>query len=161
MFLVMLALSLLVTALAYRLNLARDGLAESAKLLLQVGPVLIPAFVLAGMMSVLLPTETMTRFLGAEAGVRGLVSGTLAGAVTPGGPFLIFPLMAVLLKGGAGVGPVSAYLTSWALLGVHRSLVFEIPIMGMRFAALRWATSCMIPIAIGWLMQLLFSRGPS
>jgi uncharacterized membrane protein YraQ (UPF0718 family) len=112
------------------------------------------------MASVLVSPEAMARWLGQEAGGRALVAGTLAGAITPGGPFIAFPLLAVLLKGGASAGAVTAYLTSWALLGVHRIAAFEIPILGWRFVACRVAASLLGPVAVGWVAQAIWTRIP-
>jgi uncharacterized membrane protein YraQ (UPF0718 family) len=158
MLFVMLALTLLATAIAYQRGVSREGLAQSYTLLLQVAPILVLAFLLAGMVSVLIPTQTLTRLLGTESGMRGLLIGTVAGALTPGGPFLAFPMLAVLLKGGASVGAVTAYLSAWALLGVHRMLAFEIPILGFRFVAVRAVASLAAPVLIGWLAQLIWLR---
>lgn len=151
-------LALVVTAVAVQRGVARQGLAESLKLVVQMGPVLVPAFVLAGMMTVLVSPETITAWLGREAGLRGLLVGTLAGALTPGGPFIAFPLLAVLLKGGASVGAVTAYLSAWSLLGLHRVVAFEVPILGWRFAAARLVASAVAPIGIGFLAQWLASK---
>jgi uncharacterized membrane protein YraQ (UPF0718 family) len=151
-------IALLVTALAFQRGVGQKGLVESAKLFVQMGPVLLPAFVLAGMMTALVSPETINQWLGREAGLRGLLVGTAAGALTPGGPFIAFPLLAVLLKGGASVGAITAYLSAWALLGVHRVIAFEIPILGWRFAAVRFAASVAAPVIIGFLAQLLSSK---
>jgi uncharacterized membrane protein YraQ (UPF0718 family) len=143
-----------------RKGVALQGLKESGRLLVQVGPVLLPAFVLAGMASILMPTATIVHWLGHEAGLRGLLVGTAAGALTPGGPFIAFPFLAVLLKGGASVGAVSAYLTAWALLGVHRVAAFEIPILGWRFVIVRLLASLGAPVVVGALAQLLSTKLP-
>jgi uncharacterized membrane protein YraQ (UPF0718 family) len=66
----------------------------------------------------------------------------------------------VLLKGGASAGAVTAYLTSWALLGVHRIAAFEIPILGWRFVACRVAASLLVPVAVGWVAQAIWTRIP-
>jgi len=160
MIIVMTALALLATAFALHQGLARQGLFAGARLLVQVGPVLLPAFVLAGMASVLMNPETVAQWLGHEAGLRGLLVGTAAGALTPGGPFIAFPLLAVLLKSGASVGAVTAYLSACALLGVHRVIAFEIPILGWRFVLVRWIASLVAPILLGFLAQLLSTRLP-
>lgn len=155
---VMLALAAAATLYAHGQGTARDGLRATLGLFAQVGPVLVPAFLLAGMMSVVVSPEALTRFLGTEAGARGLVLGTFAGALTPGGPFVAFPLLAVLLEGGASVGSVTAYLSSWSLIGVHRMLAYEIPILGWRFVACRAIASSVFPIAIGWLAERLWQK---
>lgn len=158
MILVMLVLAAIASGFALRLGVARQGLSESARLLAQVGPVLIPAFVLAGMASVLISPATLAGWLGPNAGVRGLAVGTVAGALTPGGPFIAFPLLAVLLKAGASVGSVTAYLSAWALLGLHRVIAFEIPILGWRFVATRWLASLFAPMLLGSIAQWLSNK---
>jgi uncharacterized membrane protein YraQ (UPF0718 family) len=158
MILVLATLALIAIAFAFHRGVARQGIAETGKLLVQMGPVLLPAFVLAGMMTALVSPETITQWLGREAGLRGLLVGTAAGALTPGGPFIAFPLLAVLLKGGASVGAVTAYLSAWALLGLHRVVAFEIPILGWRFVAIRLAVSLAAPPIIGFFAQLLATR---
>ena len=67
-------------------------------------------------------------------------------------------MLAVLLKGGASVGAVTAYLSAWALLGVHRVLAFEIPILGWRFALLRFVSSLLAPVFVGFVAQWFDSR---
>jgi uncharacterized membrane protein YraQ (UPF0718 family) len=152
------AFALVATAFAIRHGVARQGLSETAKLGLQMLPVLVPAFVLAGMMSALIPPTLVSQWLGQDAGLRGLLIATLAGALTPAGPFVAFPLLAVLLKSGASVGAVSAYLSAWALLGVHRVIALEIPLLGWRFALVRYAVSLAAPLVIGFCAQLLSAK---
>ena len=160
MLLALLLFAALATAFAVHNGVARQGFAESGKLILQMGPVLLVAFVLAGMVSVLISPETIGDWMGREAGFRALLVGTLAGALTPAGPFVAFPLLAVLLKGGASVGAVAAYLTAWALLGVHRVAALEIPILGWRFVLVRYLASLAAPVVIGFLAQLLSTKLP-
>jgi uncharacterized membrane protein YraQ (UPF0718 family) len=156
--LVISALALIVTAFALKHGVARQGLAEATRLGWQMVPVLVPAFLMAGMMSALISADTIVAWLGRDAGSRGLFLGTVAGALTPAGPFVAFPLLAVLLKGGASVGAVTAYLTAWALLGMHRVIALEIPILGWRFAIVRYAASLVFPVVIGFIAQLLSSK---
>ena len=158
MILVMTVLALIAMAIAYRKGVLSSGFSESGKLLVQVGPVLLPAFVLAGMVSVLIAPEKVGHWLGPDSGLKGLCMGTAAGALTPGGPFIAFPMLAVLLKGGASVGAVTAYLSAWALLGVHRVLAFEIPILGWRFTFVRFVSSLFAPVLIGFVAQWISAR---
>lgn len=156
--LVISVLALTLTYFAHRRGLAWQGMLTGGKLLWQVGPVLLPAFLLAGMASVLVPADTLAGWLGAESGARGLVIATGAGALAPGGPFILFPVLAVLLEKGAGVGVVTSFVTSWALLGLHRIAAFEVPLLGWRFALVRVISSCVFPVMIGALAQLLWTR---
>ncbi len=159
---IMSSIALVLSILAYRKGVALDGAKEGLSLLIQVGPILIPAFILAGMASKLIPQEQLGQWLGQDSGFKGLALGTAAGALAPGGPFVLFPVLAVLLKAGTGVGVVTAFVTSWALLGVHRILAFELPLMGWRYTLCRIAASAVFPVLIGFLSQQLWNRlGPA
>jgi hypothetical protein len=62
------------------------GLRSAWNLLLQIIPLLILAFIAAGMVQVLVPVQLISRWIGAESGWRGILMGTLMGAIAPGGP---------------------------------------------------------------------------
>ena len=69
------------------------GLKTAANLLLQVTPLLISAFIIAGMVQVLIPQEMVSNWVGAESGFRGILVGTAFGSITPGGPYIcLLPL---------------------------------------------------------------------
>ncbi|MBI2920429.1 MAG: permease [Planctomycetes bacterium] len=136
----------------------REAGRSSGTLFLSVLPNLILGFTIAGFLQVLLPKETIARVMGDGSGWRGLFAGSVAGMLTPGGPFTHFPILAGFLKAGAGVGPVSAYVAGWALLGVNRIVIWEIPILGWRFVLARVVACLFVPPLCGWLAGLIFPR---
>lgn len=123
------------------------------ELFLTVLPSLGGGVLLAGLLQTLLPRELITRRMGAQSGLAGLVLATVAGLVTPGGPMASFPMVLVLAVAGADRGALIAYITAWALLGFQRTLVWEIPILGADFALLRIAACLPMPLLAG-----LFAR---
>lgn len=125
-----------------------DGLQRSGKSALALAPILVVAFLLAGMAEALLPAGFVERWLSDAAGPRGHVIAWAAGAITPGGGLLGMPLAAGLLKAGAGAGVLVTYLTSMALLPLLR-VPMEIGIYGGRLAGLRIVASCLLPFAAG------------
>lgn len=129
--------------------LALAGVDEGVRILVSVGPQLVLGFLLAGLITVLIPSDLVARLLGEGSGLTGVVIATIAGMLTPGGPYLQFPLLAAIANGGAGSGPIAAYLTAWSLLSANRALVWEIPLLGPGFTAVRWAVSFAAPILIG------------
>jgi uncharacterized membrane protein YraQ (UPF0718 family) len=157
---VMLILAGALVVIAYMRDphLPLQGLRAGGKLFWDILPSLFLAFIAAGMISMVLPRELMTRWLGEESGLRGLVIATLAGSVTPGGPFVQFPIVAALLKSGAGIAPLMAYLTAWSLLGLNRILVYEIPMLGWKLALSRIAASLIFPIIIGLITRFLWLK---
>lgn len=135
-----------------------EALASGTQLFVGVLPNLVLGFALAGFLHVLLPGELISRWMGAGSGIKGLFIGTLAGTLTPGGPFTHFPILASFLSKGAGVGPVCAYIAAWALLGLNRFLVWELPILGPQVAVARLVASLWFPPLIGWIGAILYQR---
>jgi uncharacterized membrane protein YraQ (UPF0718 family) len=135
-----------------------EGLGSGWDLLLRFGPVIVVSFLAAGFADLLIPREWVREQLGADSGMRGIALATGAGILTPAGPFVSMPIAAVMIRTGAGTGPVVAFLSAWSLLALHRLIAWEVPILGWRFAALRYATCALLPIAAGLLARAL-TRG--
>ena len=133
------------------------GLKSAGNLLLQMAPLLILALIVAGMIQVLVPTEIVSKWVGAESGFRGILIGTVVGGVMPGGPYISLPIVAGLLRAGAGIGTMVALLTAWGLLAVTR-LPMDIGIMGWKFALILRACTFFFPLIAGLLANLFFSR---
>ena len=79
------------------------GYREGLSILLGVAPQLALGFLLAGLVTVLIPSDLVARLIGEGSGLQGIVIATIAGILTPGGPYLQFPLIAALARSGAGV----------------------------------------------------------
>jgi uncharacterized membrane protein YraQ (UPF0718 family) len=131
------------------------GLRAGGIMTLEVLPLLLFAFVAAGMVQALVPTEALARWMGPESGFRGIWLGTLAGAVLPGGPYVSLPVAAGLMRAGAGVGTLVAFIAAWSLLSVAR-LPMEVGLLGWRFTGVRLVCTCLVPPLAGWLAQTLF-----
>ncbi len=152
----------MLTILAYIRDPAYplEGLKNGGKLFFDILPAMVFAFIAAGMISKVLPRELLIRWIGDESGFRGIIIATIAGAVTPGGPFVQFPVVAALLKSGAGIAPLGAYISSWALLGVNRFFIWEIPVLGWKLAVSRLIASVVFPIFIGLITRFLWLKFP-
>lgn len=132
------------------------GMGSAARMLIDILPLLIFAFIVAGMVQILIPHELMSRWVGEESGLKGLLIGTVAGGVMPGGPYVSLPVAAGLLKAGASLGTMVAFLTAWSLWAVSR-LPMEVGIMGWRFTLIRLACTFFFPPIAGFLAQYVFS----
>jgi len=131
------------------------GLKAGAAMTIQVLPLLLLAFIVAGMVQALIPATTVARWIGAESGARGIWIGTLAGGLTPGGPYISMPIVAGLLRAGAGVGTLVAFLTAWSLWSVAR-LPMEVGLLGWRFTLIRLASTFFFPPIAGAIAYALF-----
>lgn len=132
------------------------GLKSAARMTLEILPLLLFAFIIAGMVQVLVPKELISRWVGAESGFKGILIGTFAGGFTPGGPYVSLPIVAGLLKSGAGIGTMVAFLTSWSLWAIAR-LPMEFGMLGWRFTVVRLAATFFFPPIAGLLAQFFAS----
>jgi uncharacterized membrane protein YraQ (UPF0718 family) len=154
----LLAIALTVVAYIQDHRYPLEGLRAGGKLFWDIFPAMLLAFLAAGMMTKVLPRELLTRLLGEESGLPGMIIATLAGALTPGGPFIQFPIVATLLKSGVGIAPIVAYVSAWSLLGFNRFIVYEIPLLGWKLSLTRLAASMLFPIIIGIVARFLWIR---
>lgn len=132
------------------------GLKNAVNTTLYIIPLLIFAFIVAGMVQALLPTEAVSKWVGTESGMRGILIGTVAGALSPGGPYVSFPIAAGMLKAGAGAGTLVAYLTGWSLIALVR-LPMEVGILGWKLTVVRFACTFFFAPIAGIIAHVLFS----
>lgn len=136
-------------------DLPLEGIRAGVGLLVSIAPQLSIGFILAGLVTVMLPRDALGTFVGAESGNTGILVATAAGIATPGGPFLQFPLVAALIASGAAPGPVAAYLTAWSLMGWHRVVIWELPLLGAQYTVARFIASLALPIIVGLAMPFV------
>lgn len=132
------------------------GLKSAGNLLLQITPLLILAFIIAGMVQVLVPHEIISRWVGMESGFRGILIGSAIGGILPGGPFVSMPIVAGLLRTGASIGTMVALLTAWSLLAFTR-LPMEVGLLGWKFTFIRLACVFFFPPIAGFIANRFFS----
>ncbi len=118
-------------------------------------PKMFLAFIVAALVTALVSREVIARWLGDQAGMKGVTLATGIGAITPGGPMISFPLVAALSRAGSSRASMIAYLTSWEVLGFQRIMIWELPLLGIEYAALRIITSLPLPFVAAFLSMYL------
>lgn len=151
----LLALGLSAYAWWRRDGSLRRGVEAGWSTLRRTLPLLLIAFVIVGYVQALSPQDLVRTWIGPTSGARGLLIATAAGALMPGGPYVIFPLIAALYRSGAGIGPTIAMITSWASLALL-SVSFELPFLGWRFTAIRLTLGLAAPLLVGLAASLIF-----
>ncbi len=159
-FWIMAVIAIVFTLLVYRKDpsLVFTGLKTGFGMLMGIVPALVFGFWIAGMITVIMPTELLIRLLGEESGCKGLLIATVGGMLTPGGPFVQFSIVNALLQQGAAIAPVVTYLSAWALMGINRFLVYEVLLLGWKLAVTRILASLAFPALIGLLTKIVWNR---
>lgn len=130
------------------------GLKAGGRTLVNLAPLLVAVFVIMGLSEVLIPRETIATWLGADAGIKGIVLGTVVGAIIPPSVFAVFPMAATFYKAGASTGSVVSFIASWSLLCVFR-LPLEIGMVGLRPTLVRVAATLLVPPLVGILTDFI------
>lgn len=155
-------LGLVLLAVNARSGKHLKGLKSGARQLWFVLPVILVAFVLAGMIEAVIPEEFVRLWLAREAGMRGVVLGTLGGTLLAMGPYASFPIIASIHAAGAGLGTTISLISAWTLLGLSR-FPYELGFLGPRFVAMRMVLSlpfCLMAGAMAHMLEGIFLSGP-
>lgn len=119
---------------------------------------LIPAFFIAGAISVFVSQAAVMKYLGVRAnkilayGVAS-VSGTLLAVCS----CTVLPLFAGIYRMGAGLGPASAFLYSGPAINVL-AIVLTARVLGIELGIARAVGAILFSIVIGLLMHLIFRK---
>lgn len=128
--------------------LVAEGFIAGGKTLVEVIPLIIIAFIVAGSVSSLISKDLVTKWLGEGAGWKGPLLGTLMGALVPGGPFFFYPLMATLIVSGANIGTMISFVAAKTLWYVGR-IPIEIAFVGVKVTVVRILLTFAIPVLAG------------
>lgn len=145
---------LLVFAFWRGRDLPLAGLVAAGQTLWRNLPLLLLGFAIAGLVQVLVPKELISRWLGAQAGVKGLLVACVIGGLVPGSPYAVFPLVAVLYRSGASLGAVVGLVSAWSLWSVSR-LPVEMALIDPRAALVRYGITFVVPPVAGMLANVV------
>jgi uncharacterized membrane protein YraQ (UPF0718 family) len=151
---------LLLAILAYRQagwEQVANGFYQGIKILLHELPLLVAAFLTAGFLQALVKKEFIARWLGRDAGFKGILLASLGGGLIPGGPYAYYPIANALLKSGAGLGVLIAFITAKNLWSVSR-IPLEIAILGTTITIRRYIITFLIPPILGLVSERFFGK---
>ncbi|MBD3677898.1 MAG: hypothetical protein HUJ27_05775 [Rhodobacteraceae bacterium] len=118
-------------------------------------PRMLCALVAAGFIAELIPKETISGYLGHDAGLLALPVAAATGLLVPAGPVIAFAIAAVFAKAGASSAALVTFVTSWSLFAAHRILIYEVPLLGGSFLRLRATSVVLVPFMAGALAMLI------
>lgn len=119
------------------------------------GLLILLAFLIAGFVNILSPEKLVTAWIGPDTGWQGIITAEFLGMLLPGGPYVVFPIITILVQAGAGLGPVISLITSYSTQSLL-AISFELPFMGWRFTAIRWTIGLLIPLLAGLIAIIIW-----
>ncbi len=153
------SIALILVWLAWRRDpaLLSGGLLEGGRMAVDVLPIMLLTFVIAGLFTQLVPKDVLLDWIGNESGWRGIVIGSIAGILAPGGPMTMFPLVGLIQQAGAGIGTLVALVTAWSMWGV-RMILLESALISPRFALFKFLSCFFVPMLAGAIAHLAYGR---
>jgi uncharacterized membrane protein YraQ (UPF0718 family) len=119
---------------------------------------LVPAFFIAGAISVFVSHASVMKYLGAKANkVLAYGVASVSGSVLAVCSCTVLPLFAGIYKMGAGLGPACAFLYSGPAVNVL-AIILTARILGPEMGIARAIGAVVFSIVIGLLMQLIFHK---
>lgn len=141
-----------MTAIAATLDLSRWYARE------HVVMCLLPAFFIAGVISIFVSQGAVLKYFGANAKqwlayTVAAVSGTILAVCS----CTILPLFSSIYKRGAGLGPAVAFLYSGPAISIL-SIILTARILGAEMGIARTIGAIGFSIVIGWLMSVIYRK---
>jgi uncharacterized membrane protein YraQ (UPF0718 family) len=119
---------------------------------------LIPAFFIAGAISIFISQASVLRYLGPRAGkVLSYGVASVSGSILAVCSCTVLPLFAGIYKRGAGLGPATTFLYSGPAINVL-AIALTARVLGLDFGVARAVGAVLFSIVIGLLMHLIFRR---
>ena len=119
---------------------------------------LVPAFFIAGAISVFVSHASVMKYLGARANkVLAYGVASVSGSVLAVCSCTVLPLFAGIYKMGAGLGPATAFLYSGPAVNVL-AIILTARILGLEIGIARAVGAIVFSIVIGLLMHLIYRK---
>jgi uncharacterized membrane protein YraQ (UPF0718 family) len=119
---------------------------------------LIPAFFIAGAISVFVSQASVMKYLGARANkILAYGVASVSGSILAVCSCTVLPLFAGIYKMGAGLGPATAFLYSGPAVNVL-AIIMTARILGWEIGIARAVGAIVFSIVIGLLMHLIYRK---
>jgi uncharacterized membrane protein YraQ (UPF0718 family) len=144
----------LVVALVKSKEKTMKAFMIARKSFFKTAPSILVVLGIVGLTLGILTPETISKLVGAEAGIMATLIAALLGAITLIPSLVAFPLAGSLLRSGATVMTISAFVTSLVMVGFVTAPM-EIKELGKKFTLLRNALGLLAALLIAFVMGVL------
>jgi len=150
--------AILALGLVFSLGKSKEKTKKAFKValksLLKTAPALLAMLGIVGLILGLLTPEKISSLIGAEAGFLATITAAVIGSLTLIPSLVAFPLAGSLLRSGATVMTISAFITTLVMVGVVTAPM-EMKVLGKRFTLLRNGLSIIAALLIAFLMGMI------
>lgn len=126
----------------------------AGKAFVKTAPSLLTVLGIVGLTLGILTPEIIAKVVGAESGIMATLIASVLGAITLIPSLVAFPLAGSLLRSGATVMTISAFVTSLVMVGIVTAPM-EIKELGKKFTLLRNGLGFLAALLIAMVMGVV------
>ncbi len=138
-------------------ELGKNSFAITKDNFLEMLSILPPIFILLGLLDVWVERETMMKYMGEGAGVKGAVIAFIMGSAAAGPLYASFPIAGVLLKKGVKLTNVFIFVGAWSTTKIPM-ILFETSNLGWNYMLLRLVCNIIGIIVIALILEKTTSQ---
>lgn len=113
-----LTIILLILSLIKDKKKTKMALKKAVKSFENILPQFLAILIVIGIMLSILSPEVISSIMGQQSGWIGVIGAAIVGSITLMPGFVAFPLAGALLKGGAGLMQISAFISTLMMVGI-------------------------------------------
>lgn len=144
----------LIASLIKSKEKSKKAFRVAGKALLKTAPSLLTVLGIVGLTLGILTPETISKLVGAEAGFMATIVAAVLGAITLIPSLVAFPLAGSLLRSGATIMTISAFVTTMVMVGIVTAPM-EIKTLGKKFTLLRNGLGFLAALVIAGIMGMI------
>ncbi|MFQ5710926.1 MAG: permease [Candidatus Geothermarchaeales archaeon] len=132
----------------------REATQRSIETFANILILILAGIALGSVIQAVVPKEIIAKTLGAKSGLPGILLATGIGAVMPGGPYVLYPILASLYAAGADISPIVAFIIAWSTIAFGR-VPIELAFFDLKIVATRIIVGIPLPIIAGYLTKVV------
>lgn len=149
---VIIALLLMV----FNIKKVSSGLIYASKMYLKFFPVILSIAFINGIISTFVPRKVITKLLGTESGIKGILIGSIFGTAMIGPAYVFYPFFKEIILKGASYGVIATTILAW---GIKLQWVpFGGAILGWKFIILLNTLIFLSAIMSGLIFNRIFKN---
>ncbi|AWZ47915.1 permease [Clostridiaceae bacterium 14S0207] len=133
----------------------KEALKEAIKSFENILPTVLFVMSILGVMLAILDKEFIAKLIGDQSGILGVIISSIIGSITMMAGFIAFPLGATLIKNGAGMAQIGAFISTIMMVGIL-TMPLEAKYFGKKITFLRNGLAFMFSFFVALVIGVIF-----
>lgn len=145
-----------ISLMIFNRNLGFSAINNSKYYIIEMLTIMPVIFVLTALLDSWISRETISKYLGKDSRLKGIILSFVLGAVSAGPIYAAFPVCTMLHKKGTSIRNIVIILSSWAVIKLPM-LINEIKYLGFDYMISRWILTVIAILIFSWISSLIVS----